>query len=270
MSLESLAQWLRCPNCGEDLVPTARLTLGCTSGHRFDVNKRGYVTLVSAYGVPAGDTAQMLADRATILNSGVYSPIVDALLALLPATRDLRILDAGCGTGYYLHQALRARAGATGLAFDRSPAAVRLAVRQDESVNGLVADTWQPFPVRDGVCDVIMNVFAPRNPTEFHRVLRADGSLLVVMPRAHHLHELRAATGMLSVPAGKVEHVAQQLAPLFAQRQRTPLEFTVPLDDGQAELLRDMGPSAFHGHGPAQRDLPAVTVAVDVMRFARV
>jgi 23S rRNA (guanine745-N1)-methyltransferase len=270
MSLEQLARWLRCPNCGADLFPTAQLTIGCASGHRFDVNKRGYVTLVNTRGASTGDTAQMLNDRATVLNSGAYSPIVDALLALLPLDSGPRVLDAGCGTGYYLRRVLEASADATGLALDRSPVAVRIATRTDDRVSGLVADTWQPLPIRNAVSDVILNVFAPRNPAEFHRVLRAGGSLLVVVPKVGHLHELRQNTQMLTVPDGKLEHVEAQLAPLFRPSECIPVEFRLPLGSGHAELLREMGPSAFHELTPAQREPSAVTVSVDVVCFDRV
>ncbi|MFJ5837307.1 hypothetical protein ACIQGO_11135 [Streptomyces shenzhenensis] len=38
---------------------------------------------------------------------------------------------------------------------------------------------------------VVLNVFAPRNPAEFHRVLRPTGRLIVIRPTGRHLAELR-------------------------------------------------------------------------------
>ena len=43
-------------------------------------------------------------------------------------------------------------------------------------------DVFRPFPLADGVADVVLDVFAPRNPAEFHRVLRPTGRLIVVRP----------------------------------------------------------------------------------------
>jgi len=174
MALEQLASWLRCPNCFQPLAPTAALTIGCDSGHRFDVNKRGYVTLVDAKSTTGGDTAEMLTDRAEFLDSGAYSPIAQAVVRLLAGRRSARVLDAGCGTGYYLRQVLSHLPEARGLALDRASAAVRLATRSSERINGLVADTWQALPVRDGVSDVVLNIFSPRNPPEFQRVLSPE------------------------------------------------------------------------------------------------
>jgi 23S rRNA (guanine745-N1)-methyltransferase len=267
MSMERLAEWLRCPNCAEPLLATAALTLGCSAGHRFDVNKRGYVTLVNSRNATVGDTAQMLADRAELLHSGAYLPIVDALAQLLPDTPAPRVLDAGCGSGYYLGQVLDHRPDGQALALDRSPAAVRMATRSRPSVVGLVADTWEPLPIRDGVCDVILNVFAPRNPAEFARVLAQDGALLVVVPRSNHLSELRAATDMLSVPDGKASHVEQQLAAYFRLSGILHVQYALALAHGQAELLRQMGPSAHHDNAANSPAPSNVTISVDVIRF---
>jgi 23S rRNA (guanine745-N1)-methyltransferase len=269
MPLENLAEWLRCPNCADLLFATAPLTLGCSAGHRFDVNKRGYVTLVNAKSTTLGDTAEMLADRADLLHSGAYAPIVDALTELLPESPVRRVLDAGCGTGYYLNCILDRLPDAQALALDRSPAAVRMATRSRANVVGLVADTWEPWPIRDGVCDVMINVFAPRNPAEFARVTAQRGSLLVVVPRSNHLSELRAATDMLSVPEGKAAHVEHQLSTYFRKSETLQVQFTLALAPGQAHLLRQMGPSAHHHDNQHQPAPASVTVSVDVIRFVR-
>lgn len=268
-SLEPLAEWLRCPNCFKDLSPTAALTLGCANGHRFDVNKRGYATLVNERSTTSGDTLEMLTDRASLLGSGAYAPIADALVELVPTTDRLRVLDAGCGTGYYLGSVLDARRGSRGLAMDRSAAAVRIATRSRASIVGLVADTWQQLPIRDAVCDVVLNVFAPRNAAEFARVSRPDGALLVVVPRPDHLAELREETGMLTVPADKVQHVTEQLSGTFEPAGNTMVRYTLDLKPGHARLLQQMGPSAHHTSTDDSAALEAVTVSVDVIRFTR-
>ncbi|MFR0656994.1 class I SAM-dependent methyltransferase, partial [Pantoea sp. SIMBA_079] len=72
-----------------------------------------------------------------------------------------RILDAGAGTGYYLRAALAAVPSAAGLALDLSPQAVARAVRSSGRVDGVVADTWRPLPVRSSIADAVLDVFAP-------------------------------------------------------------------------------------------------------------
>ena len=280
MSAETLAEWLSCPACAEPLTPTSATVVGCVSGHRYDINKRGYVTLLGPRSRVVGDTTAMLDARARVLEQGTYSPIVEALdAALETATRTNRIVDAGAGTGYYLRSLLATRPTARGLALDLSPAAVARSLRNADNLDGLVADTWQPLPIRDGIADVVLNVFAPRNLTEFHRILAPQGVLVVVVPRAEHLHELREEGRMLDVPGDKAATLIDAARPLFTLELSTEVAFSIPYDRALADALVEMGPSAHHRSGqghdsatgstrPVERVVgSAVTGAVDVLAF---
>lgn len=266
--LTRLASWLRCPVCGQDLEPVDRLTLGCPAGHRHDVNKRGYVSLLGGGSKFVGDTAEMLDARDTVLEGGAYAPIALAVAAAVPSAE--RVLDAGAGTGYYLRAVLAASAhsaGAVGLAMDLSPAAVARAVRSSPDVDGLVADTWRPLPVRSHGVDAVLDVFAPRNLPEFHRVLRPGGTLVVVVPRADHLASLRAAGTMLDIPSDKAEDVIVAAEAVYAPLTREHVSYELALDDALRAALAGMGPSARHAAAaPAATD--ATAVSVDVLTFA--
>ncbi|HEY0249107.1 MAG TPA: hypothetical protein VGC45_12675 [Gryllotalpicola sp.] len=304
MSVQTLAAWLRCPNCVKPLqaldppdparspgssgpleLPAARadaspVVLGCASGHRFDVNRRGYVTLLPPRTKVVGDTAAMLSERTALLESGAYIPIRDALIAAVRPFRPLRVLDSGTGTGWYLHGVLEALSadgssddgGPRGLASDLSPAAIARAMRGRSDVDGLVAEVHAPLPVRDGVVDAVTVVFAPRNPAEFARVLRPGGVLAVAVPRAEHLGELRAASGgMLDVPEGKADTLGTTLAAWFSPASAQHVRYELPLDADRARQLQGMGPSAHHAQASVPvTSLPAsVTVSVDVLAFVR-
>ena len=266
--LDRLASWLRCPVCELPLEPVDRLTLGCASGHRHDVNKRGYVSLLGGGSKFVGDTAEMLDARDAVLEGGAYAPIAAALstaLSTAVGTVD-RVLDAGAGTGHYLRAVLAASPGAVGLAMDLSPAAVARAVRSSPAVDGLVADTWRPIPVRSHSADAVLDVFAPRNLPEFHRVLRPGGTLAVVVPRADHLGSLRSAGGMLDIPTDKAEDVITATEALYAPLTREHVRYDLALDDGLRRALAGMGPSARHADAaPAEAD--STTVSVDVLAF---
>jgi 23S rRNA (guanine745-N1)-methyltransferase len=256
LTVDTLASWLRCPVCAKPLEHVERLVLGCTSGHRFDVNKRGYVNLVPSGSTFIGDSAAMLEARAAVLESGLYSPIADVLATavadVLHDAGGFRILDAGVGTGYYLNTALDAAPGSNGLAMDISPSAVARATRGSDAIDGLVADTWSPLPVRDAVCDVVLNVFAPRNIPEFHRVLKPGGTLLVVVPLADHLAELRTAGRMLDVPPDKSAAVMEAATPLFAPVDVVTIRADLSLTPAIADALVGMGPSAHHASSAHQ------------------
>jgi 23S rRNA (guanine745-N1)-methyltransferase len=291
MSIDST--WLRCPNCSRPLGEVAARVLGCDAGHRFDVSKHGTVSLLPPRAPRTlGDSREMLEARDELLGSGAYGPIGEAIeAACAPAARassePLRVVDLGCGTGYYSARLATAFPGATFLLADRSPIAVRIASKAVPNATGVVLDLWRPLPIRDATADVSINVFAPRNPEEFARITRPGGSLVVVVPTDRHLRELRDRGGMLEVPSGKVEQVTAQLTRGgFSADTHRLVEYLVSLDARRIRSLVAMGPSAHHvsdeaggtrfeadargPESPAPSDSTVdVTVSVDVLRFRR-
>jgi 23S rRNA (guanine745-N1)-methyltransferase len=275
----TLATWLRCPRCERDLDSTgpAAWSLSCSSGHVYDANKRGYLSLVDRSRGITGDTAGILAERAAFLASGHYSPIADLIDGLVPTADAGRVLDSGCGTGYYLGALLSTRPGWDALALDVSVDAVSAAVRATGAV-GVVSDVWQPLPVRSGRADVVLCVFAPRNADEFARVLSPGGRLVVVTPAAPHLAELRASGRVIGMQEDKLGHLDAALGDVFTIVDRISIEYTVDLTDAEVRSLAGMGPSGHHAstaitvQAPETDGAPAassrVTVAVDASVYS--
>ncbi|WP_434318995.1 hypothetical protein [Leifsonia sp. P73] len=140
-------------------------------------------------------------------------------------------------------------------------------MRSSPDVDGLVADTWRPLPVRSHSADAVLDVFAPRNLPEFHRVLRPGGTLAVVVPRADHLASLRAEGTMLDIPSDKADDVIAAAEPLYAPLTREHVSYELALDDALRAALAGMGPSARHA-ATAPADAAATTVSVDVLTFS--
>ncbi|KQW05719.1 hypothetical protein ASC66_12205 [Leifsonia sp. Root4] len=280
MTLESLAAWLRCPHCGEAVLPQPPLTVRCPNGHSFDVNKRGYVNMLASGNRMIGDSPAMLDARQAFLDGGHYAPLRESVATFGSAglaKGPRSVFDAGCGTGYYLDGVLASQGDeASALAMDISPHAVARTVRGiGARCDGLVADTWQPLPVRDAVAGLVMTVFAPRNLPEFHRVLDPEGALLVVVPTAAHIRELRADGRALDIPADKAERLVDDAAALFALERRERVEYAAVLSATEADQLVSMGPSAHHAADSPMADSPvagaseliSTTVSVDVLLF---
>jgi len=271
---------LRCPLCHAGLAADGR-ALVCARGHCHDVARHGYVTLTPPRRRPLrGDPAAMVRARAEFLAAGHYAPIAAAVAAAArreaggtdetggtagaggrdatgPTSADGAgsgadgaprcVVDLGAGTGYVLARVLDALAEHwTGIAVDASRDALRHAVRADGRIAGVAADVWDDVPVRDGAADLVLSVFAPRNPGEVARVLAADGALVVVTPTPAHLGELRSLGGVLTVEAGKRERLRERLAPALVPTRAAPVEFSLALSRTDARNLVVMGPSGHH------------------------
>jgi 23S rRNA (guanine745-N1)-methyltransferase len=155
------------------------------------------------------------------------------------------IVDAGAGTGHYLATVLNAVSDGIGMAFDVSKHAVRRAARVHPRAGAFVADVWRPLPIRDGVADVVIDVFAPRNGPEFRRILRPDGVVVVVTPARTHLSPLVEELGLLTVDEEKERRVARSMEG-FAETGRRSIAFDMELGPGEIAQVVAMGPSAWH------------------------
>lgn len=234
---------LACPVCRAVLTRQDR-ALRCPAGHSFDIAKQGYVNLLRGTAPANADTSDMVAARDRFLATGAYQPIAEAVRIAVPDAGT--IAEVGAGTGYYLTAALADRtAECPHLALDISTAACRRAARS--GLASAVADTWAGLPVRDGVVDALLCVFAPRNPAEFARVLAPAGRVVVVTPDASHLAELRAEHDLLDVPADKLDRLDAAMASAnLTVFGRTKVFYEVDLDPGAIADLIQMGPNAFH------------------------
>jgi 23S rRNA (guanine745-N1)-methyltransferase len=264
---------LVCPVCGGDFRPGGR-SLRCAAGHTFDLAKQGYVNLLPGDARPGtADSAEMVRARTDFLAAGHYAPLAGAVAATVPAECGT-VLDAGTGTGYYLAAVLDRHPGAVGLGLDLSKFALRRAARAHPRARAAVWDLLQPLPVRSAAADALLDVFAPRNPAEYARVLAPDGVLVVVTPEPEHLAELRAArAGMLAVDAGKAGRLAEGLTAsgLFRADGHEVLAYPMELTAAHAADAVGMGPSARHaervaGAGAFEGTL-RVTAAFRVARY---
>ncbi|MGH3382444.1 MAG: putative RNA methyltransferase [Actinoallomurus sp.] len=261
--LADVVPYLCCPVCGGDLACEGQV-LRCTDGHAFDIARQGYAGLLTG-GARTGtaDTAAMVAARAEFLDGGHFAPLAGLIAerAAAGAPDGGCVMDAGAGTGYHLSAVLDRLPGRPGVALDISKHALRRAARAHPRAGALTWDVWRPLPIRTGTVAVVLDVFAPRNAEEFHRVLRPDGILIVVTPAAHHLDELVGTLGLLTVDPRKAERVTDTLAGRFRPVGTWPLELPLRLTHAEVAALVAMGPSAWHTDSEAVRARIAGLVA---------
>jgi 23S rRNA (guanine745-N1)-methyltransferase len=228
----------------------------CRSGHSFDVARQGYVNLLPARpATGTGDTSAMVAARTSFLSGGHYARFATAVAAAASAGSDATagsqvtssepIAEIGSGTGYYLAHALRRRDG-VGVAIDVSTAAARRAARAHERIGAVVADAWTHLPLADACLGAAVVAFAPRSGGELARVVRPGGRLVVLVPGADHLAELRSLLGLLAVDPRKAERLAAALGDAFRPESDDRLRWTTELDHDAVRNLVLMGPNALH------------------------
>ena len=240
---------LACPVCEAGLTALPDDGgLRCASGHAFDRARQGHVTLQPPVRRPVpGDSAPMVADRTAFLGAGHYDGVTAALTdAVLADGPPHTLLDLGGGTGHHLAAILDRAPDAVGVVLDASPYAARRAARAHSRAMAVVADSWSRLPVRDGVLDRVLVVFAPRNGPEIARVLRPEGRLVVVTPAADHLAELVGPLGLLRVDPRKAERTATTLEPFLRAVGAATHRQTLALDRAAVEVLVGMGPHARH------------------------
>lgn len=176
-----------CPACGGRLVREPS-RYRCDAGHHYDRARQGQVNLVPrGRRRESGDSAEMLQARRRIFDSGLYAPVAERIVALAAARE--RILDVGCGEGYYL-RALDAAIGAECYGIDIAKTAAAMASRAHPAGGYAVANAFR-IPVLDSSADLVLKVFAPADSRELARVLAPGGIVVEAIPGPSHMQELR-------------------------------------------------------------------------------
>lgn len=182
------------PACRGALVEAEdRRAWRCPNGHGYDVAREGYVNLLITHQRrqrEPGDSADMLRHRRRFLDAGHYGLLRDAVADAAHA--GLRILDAGCGEGYYTRTWPEAAPGVRLWGVDIAKPAVRMAAkRAADGARYAVASVFD-LPIVAGSIDLAVSIFAPLHSAEFERVVAPGGRVLTVTPGPDHLAGLKA------------------------------------------------------------------------------
>lgn len=223
--------------CGLPLARHERSYV-CAAGHSFDVARSGYVNLLQPQdrrSLNAGDSKAAVEARAALDGVGVGHAVINAVIDKIGSLQ-LRAdggapvaVDLGCGSGEMLERLCRDRP-MSGIGIDLSVAAVDFAARRFPGLTWIVANADRRLPLRDSGIDVVLSIYGRRNPAECARVLTSTGILVVTLPAADDLIELRQLVQGQGVERDRVdgmlhEHNADfQLAERLLVRQQLTLE----------------------------------------------
>lgn len=194
--LERFAGWLACPDCERDLDPVATDVVGCSSGHRFERNRRGHLGLVpTGWRLPGDDPGR----GASAVDAAALAPVLAAMLPrrgrvleLSPVAPDTQAVIFALGTPL------------VSAALSSSPRSLER-IASATGAETVLADPARRWPVRDGALGALLVTGTDLVPVQFHRVLAPGGFVLSAPPES------------------AVEQVMDDLYPWFEHDQSRPV-----------------------------------------------
>ena len=185
---------LRCPVCAASMqTDESGRACHCTGArtHSYDFARSGYLNLTRPSD-GEGDLKDAIKARKLFLEAGYYEPLSNAINAILQNLNVSAVLDAGCGEGYYTNRMANNDRAVLGVDLSRAgiDAAAKSAKQNATDVSFAVGSIFS-LPVGDAACNVVTNLFAPCCESEFSRVLKDGGYLILVGAGERHLMGLK-------------------------------------------------------------------------------
>jgi 23S rRNA (guanine745-N1)-methyltransferase len=251
-------------------------TWQCARRHSYDIARAGYINLLQPQdrrSLDAGDRRDAIDARARLLARGVGASIVRGFVDLASrlATKGALVVDLGSGSGEVL-ASLAARTAIVGVGVDLSTAAAEHAARQFPELTWVVTNADRRVPLLDRSVDLVLSMHGRRNPEECARVLTHDGRVLVGMPAADDLVELRELVQGQRVTRQRTQAVVAEHESSFCVVEQIQLRERHQLDRDQ---LNDLLRGTYRGERNARTerlesiDALVVTLASDVLVMAR-
>ncbi len=232
----------------------------CSNGHSFDIARSGYTNLLQPQdrrSKQPGDTAAAVAARRRLHDRGFTQPLFEGIAELIRAAREDTLLDAGCGEGFYAGS-LQAQTNCKAYGIDISLVAVDAAARRYPGCEWVVANADRFVPFADCSSTVVLSITARMNVPEFRRVLTENGRLLVALPGADDLVELRGES------RDRVARTLETFAPQFklVRQERVSTKADLSPESVQDVLLSVYRPRPV----PPETGL-RVTFSLDLLLF---
>ena len=269
---------LRCTvrGCAESLTRKGRRWV-CAKGHSFDQHRGGSLNLLQPQDRRSrhpGDSRQAAQARRRLAEIGhadavyrAFAHVVGSRAQGAPAT----LLDVGCGEGAFLRH-LTLVPGLERHGIDISAPSIELAAKASPEILFVVANADRFLPYADQAFDFVASIDSRINATEFERVLKKDGLVLVAVPGPDDLIELRERVQGGKVEKSRTPRIEEELANLFSLAERTTIRDSRTFDP---PALRDLLTATYRGFRQSERaaveSLSAmnVTLSHEVLAFER-
>ena len=203
----------------------------------------------------------MMTARREFLEAGFYEPMAKTVAMMINANRtvgqNMRLLDLGCGEGYYSRKIASYCNHHEQIALhgiDIAKFAIAAAAKKQPNARFIVASSNRlPYP--DQYFDFVLRVFAPSDDDELKRVLKSSGHLLTVTPGPRHLWQLKEF-----IYAEVKEHASESLVPQGFERLTTQrISYKITPNPQQRMALLQMTPFAWRANESVQQSLSSVS-----------
>jgi 23S rRNA (guanine745-N1)-methyltransferase len=267
---------LRCPVRGCDRTLAREETRWrCDKGHSFDLHRTGSLNLLQPQDRRSkhpGDSREAAAARRRLSASGHGENVYRALLEIIrPGLRGgVALLDVGCGEGAFLRH-LDGVAGLERHGVDISAPSVELASKASPLILFVVANADRALPYAERSFDFVTSIDARVNASEFERILKPGGLVIVAVPGADDLIELRERIKGEGVEKPRAARVEEDLK-AFRLRERTAVRETRVFEPA---ALRDLLTATYRGFRQSERaaveslHAMSVTLSHEVLTFER-
>ncbi|MEF1308888.1 23S rRNA (guanine(745)-N(1))-methyltransferase [Vibrio mytili] len=254
----------QCPLCHQPLELTEK-TVKCENNHQFDLAKEGYVNLMPAHhkrSKDPGDNKEMMQARRRFLEGNYYNPMRQAV-ALLCAKytqgTEHRLLDIGCGEGYYTDQVQKTIQEQADTAeiygLDISKVAIRYAAKRYTQCHFSVASSHR-LPFANESLDAVVRIYAPCKAQELQRVVKENGVVLTVTPASRHLYQLRERIYQdVRLHSEEPEDLEG-----YELEHQQHLHYVMDLQDGAAFDLLQMTPFAWKATDALREELKSAAL----------
>ncbi|MCW8335378.1 23S rRNA (guanine(745)-N(1))-methyltransferase [Vibrio paucivorans] len=253
-----------CPLCHQSLIQSER-TFRCENNHAFDLAKEGYINLMPVQhkrSKDPGDNKEMMQARRRFLEQDYYQPLkqrVAETCAEYLAQTPHRLLDIGCGEGYYTTEVAELLtqqcSAAQTYGLDISKVAIRYAAKRYQNCNFSVASSHR-LPFADHSLDAVLRIYAPCNAQELARVTTPDGIVITVTPGNRHLYQLREQI----YSDVRLHNEEPEVIEGFVLAHQEKLSYMMELDNGFGFDLLQMTPFAWKASDSLRKQLQSPAI----------
>ncbi len=242
--------------------------LHCSNKHHFDKNEHGYWVFSQAK-KPRVDSRQVMRSKRFLLESGIFSPLNDALVKMLTAELKamatdgvVQHLDYDCGEGAFLRtikSQLAERVKEAELSLVQhgiceaenalfSSAKIESDFDEDEKTT-LIVSNLKLLPFAPESFDLVTLIDKQLKGKEPIRVLKQGGYLLQVSPAPRHLWQLKEYI----YPDMKEKAPQSNLISGFEEIQSQRVSFELSVEGEQALTLLEMTPYAWRANDKVKK-----------------